>query len=117
MKNWIGKTIIGIGLIHTAFGMVVFWSIFAEILNEGLFNTVNQQPIREAFYWFEFFGLVLMILGALINWMEFKQEAIPGFLKWSLLGMSAVMVFIQPVTGAWLMAIPLFGMFWTQGSI
>lgn len=111
MKNWIGKSILGIGLIHCTFGLAMLWPIFVEILREGFFNTVHQQPMREAFFWFEFFGVVLIILGALVDWVEKKEMGWPQFLNWALLVMTATMLMIMPVSGAWLMAIPLVGAF------
>ena len=52
MKNWVGKSIITIGIIHTIFGFVVFNSTVIEIFREGLLNTVNGQAMREWVFWF-----------------------------------------------------------------
>ena len=109
MKNWIGKVIIIIGLIHISVGLILLWSTLAELLSEGLFNTVHGQAMREGFFWFTFFGVLLIILGAWLNWCERKQQQLPSFLGWSLLGMVAVMLFIMPVSGAWLMLVPIGG--------
>lgn len=111
MRIWIGKIVSVIGLVHCLFGLVMLWPIFLEILADGFFNTVNQQPLREAFFWFEFFGVVLIILGALMDWVERKRLGWPGFLSWALLGMTTSMLMIMPVSGAWLMAIPMVGSF------
>ncbi len=110
MKNWKGKVIIFIGLIHIAVGLALLWPTFMELLSEGLFNTVCGQPLREGFFWFSFFGVLLMILGAWVNWCEQEQQKLPYFLGWSLLGMVAMMLFIMPVSGAWLILIPIGGL-------
>jgi hypothetical protein len=44
MKQWIGRSIIVIGILHTIVGFIGLRSILAVLLNEGIINTVNQQP-------------------------------------------------------------------------
>ena len=65
MKNWIGKSLIGIGALHTFVGLVFILPQMGELLDEGIFNTINGQPKREAFLWFLFSGFLLLILGGL----------------------------------------------------
>lgn len=109
MKNWIGKAIIVIGLIHITVGFALLSTTFLELLSEGLFNTVHGQAMREGFFWFTFFGVLLIILGAWVNWTEREQQQLPSFLGWSLLAMVGVMLFIMPISGAWLMLVPIGG--------
>ena len=76
MKAWIGKSIVAIGVIHSIFGFVAFRSTIGTLLGEGLFNTVNQQSDREAVFWFLVTGFALLIVGALVNWIERTQAAL-----------------------------------------
>ncbi len=109
MKAWIGKSIIIIGIIHSVFGFVVFRSTISEIFGEGLLNTVNGQPIREAVFWFIFFGFLLIIFGLFIHWYEQKGLRLPSFLGWSFLIFTITIVAIMPISGGWLMLIPSIG--------
>ncbi|MEM9820878.1 MAG: DUF6463 family protein, partial [Bacteroidota bacterium] len=109
MKIWIGKVVVLIGCIHTLFGFVMLWPIFQNLLAAGLINTVNGQLDREAFFWFIHFGVALILLGALIDWVEKQGNAWPSWLAWSLLIWTIVLVAVMPVSGAWLMLIPAIG--------
>lgn len=114
MKAWIGKSVIAIGLIHSGFGLVVFRDILAVVAAEGLLNTVNGQPDRERAFWFLFTGLVWLILGGLVDWLERRGDALPAFLAWTFLVMTAVGVLIMPLSGFWLLWVPTAGLFRRQ---
>lgn len=105
-SKWIGRFIVLIGIIHISVGLLLIGDIGLELLQEGLFNTVHGQPMREAFFWFVFGGLTMIIIGLLVNWYEQESIAFPSFLGWSLLGLSLLVVFVMPVSGGWLMLIP-----------
>lgn len=114
MKHWIGLSIIGIGFIHCLVGGVALGQVFVELLGEGLFNTVNQQPMREAFYWFMAFGLLLMVFGWLVYWLERQAIQLPKNLAILLSIFLVILLFIMPISGAWLMWIPVVGIY-TRG--
>ncbi len=109
MKRWVGRSIVAIGLLHTVFGLVGFRNILAMLLREGIFNTVNGQPDREMAFWFIFFGFLLIVFGALIDWCESKGIKLPLFLGWGLLTITIIGVMLMPVSGFWLVIIPSIG--------
>lgn len=109
MQVWIGKSIMIIGAIHTAFGLAVFRSTLAEIFREGFVNTVNGQPLREFAFWFLVFGFLAIIFGALVDWCERQDVKLPKFLGWSLLALTLIIVTIMPISGGWLLLIPAIG--------
>lgn len=111
MKNWIGTSLIGIGTVHTVLGLVFFQPTLAELWAEGLFNTVNQQPMREACFWFLFGGVMMVILGAFIRWVEKLGHPLPLHFGWMLFALAAAVVFIMPISGGWLMFVPAIGIF------
>ena len=106
MKAWIGKAVVFIGIVHTIFGFVVFRSTLAELVTEGIFNTVNGQPDREFAFWFLFFGFMAIIVGLVVDWCERKIGELPNFFGWSLLALTALLVTIMPVSGGWAVFVP-----------
>lgn len=116
MKNWKGNFIVGIGLLHTVLGCIMLYPVANTLLREGLFNTVNGEPEREAFFWFIFAGLSLIILGLWLSWSEKNQIPWPGFLPWVLLGLTSLSLFIMPISGAWLMYIPVLALLFKSNS-
>lgn len=106
---WIGKAIMIIGAIHTAFGLVVFRSTLAELAGENFVNTVNGQPLREFAFWFIAFGLLGIIFGMLVDWCERKIVELPKFLGWGLLALTLAMLIVMPISGGWLLLPPAFG--------
>ena len=109
MKNWIGISIIAIGIIHSLVGILFLNTTLAKLWQEGLFNTVNGQPIREACFWFLFGGVTMILIGALVRWIERQGYPLPRFLGWGLLAIAAAVVFIMPASGGWLMFVPAIG--------
>lgn len=110
MKSWIGIAIVIIGIIHIVVGFLLIGQVGLELIQEGLFNTIHGEPMREAFFWFTFSGVCLIILGQTVHWMESRSIPVPAFLGRSLLGITLLTVCIMPVSGAWLMFIPAYGL-------
>lgn len=107
MKNWIGKFLFGIGVLHTIVGVLLLTPLVgAELLEDGLFNSINGQPKREAFLWFLLTGFFMLITGGLINFMEKNGQIMPIFLGWALLAVTLFTVFLSPLSGGWLIFIP-----------
>ena len=111
MKAWIGKTLFAIGVIHSFFGFFFMRGTLALLWSEGLFNTVNGQPRREAVFWFLYTGFLLVIIGALIDRLERSGFRFPAFLGWSFLALTTVGVLVMPISGIWLLIPPVVGMF------
>jgi hypothetical protein len=111
MKAWIGKSVFIIGILHSIFGLVVFRGILGGLLREGLLNTVDMQPDRNAAFWFLFGGFALLIIGGLIDWAEKKKLALPSFLRWGFAVLTVVGCVIMPKSGFWLLIVPTVGLF------
>ncbi len=47
MRAWIGKTLVGVGVIHSLFGLVFMRSTLAILWSEGLLNAVTGPARRE----------------------------------------------------------------------
>lgn len=109
MRTWIGKFITGIGVVHTLFGVLGFHGQLAVWLGEGLWNTVNGQAEREFPFWFLAFGILTIIFGLFVDWVERRHAELPRFLGWSFLGLTVTVVVIMPISGGWLMFPPAIG--------
>jgi hypothetical protein len=112
MKTWIGKTLIGIGVVHSIGGFLFFRPILSVLLNEGLFNTitVGGDLGREAAFWFLFGGFALMLIGGLVDRLERFGEHLPAFLGWSFAVLTILGVIVMPASGFWLLIPPTAGM-------
>ncbi|MCP4539668.1 MAG: molecular chaperone GroEL [Chloroflexi bacterium] len=112
MKAWIGKALIGIGVVHSIGGFLFFGPILSALFNEGLFNTITVSGDigREAAFWFLFGGFMVMIIGGLVDRLERLGEHLPAFLGWSFAALTILGAIIMPASGFWLLIIPTIGM-------
>lgn len=49
-KAWAGKSVIVIGVVHSAFGLVVLGDLLAPAIREGS-STPSQQRVRRSATW------------------------------------------------------------------
>ena len=109
-RRWIGRWIAGVGVVHTLFGLVVFAPTWRRLAAEGLFNTVNGQPDREFPFWFLVSGLLMLLFGLLLDRLEARAQAIPGFAVWGLTALTAACLVVMPISGVWLLVPPVIGL-------
>ena len=95
---WIGKWLVAVGVIHLSFGLVFMHEILTLLWSERLWNTVNGQPPREAVFWFLSTGIVILIVGVLVNQVERRGAAIPGFVTWSFAALTFIGVVVMPMS-------------------
>jgi Family of unknown function (DUF6463) len=107
MKHWIGKWLIGVSVLHTAFAAIVFGNVLISIATQGFFNTVGKDPTIAAAVWFVLFGAVVFISGLAISGLEQTSSApVPKSIGWSLLALSVVGIVLMPASGFWLVIPP-----------
>lgn len=103
MKNWIGRWLIGVSIIHTLFALAVFHRVLAAIVRRGVFDTVGNDPMVGAVVWFVLFGLALFIVGLAVSSLERASSGVlPKSLGWSLLALAVLGVVLMPASGFWL---------------
>lgn len=107
---WIGKWLFAVGVIHSLLGLVFARSTLATLMNEGLFNTVNGQPDREAAFWFLCTGFLVLVAGVLVDLLERRGLAIPVFVTLGFLMLTVLGAVVMPLSGIWLFAPPVAGM-------
>ena len=107
---WIGKWIFAVGVIHLSFGIAFMHETLALLWSERLWNTVNGQPPREAVFWFLCSGIMLLIVGVMVDRMERERLAIPRFVTGLFAALTAIGVVVMPISGIWLLIPPAAGM-------
>ncbi len=103
MKRWVGRWIIGVGVIHVAFGFVVFRQPLLAILRDGVWNAVDGHPGRPLAFWFVFLGLFTIVLGSLVDWIEGRGLSIPHFVSWAFFALVVLGIVAMPSGGGWLL--------------
>lgn len=111
----IGFLIIGVGVIHSAFGFIVFWQTWVQIFELGFFNSIGEDPMRGAVVWFFLFALPVISYGYLIHWIQRQTGLYPRHLIWHLIFLMLTGVSFMPASGFWLLLIPIF-LLWKKGN-
>jgi hypothetical protein len=119
MKLTNGKTILYTGIAHFLLGISPFafgkqFLVFAEKLffkiSEGLFEfpLLNGQMNYEHFaaFWFVYFGLLLIPIGFLVDFIEITTGNIPSKFIWSYLIIVLVGVYMIPFSGMTFLMLP-----------
>ena len=107
---WKGKWLFAVGVIHSLFGLAFMKTTLAVLWSERLFNTVNGQPAREAVFCFLCTGSLLLIIGVLIDLTERHRLAVPWFVIWAIVILTAVGLVVMPISGIWLFLPPVAGL-------
>ncbi len=103
MKVWIGRWLVVVATIHTAFAVAVFGGTRTGLVRRGLLDTVGSDPLTGAVVWFVLFGGVLAIAGLAISALERSAAGnVPKSLGWSLLALCVLGVVLMPASGFWL---------------
>ncbi len=103
MKRWAGRWIIGVGIIHVAFGFVVFGEPLLAIFRDGVWNAVDGHPGRPLAFWFVFLGLFTIVFDSLIDWIEARGLSTPRFVGWAFLVLVVLGIVTMPIGGGWLL--------------
>ncbi|MDO4258699.1 MAG: DUF6463 family protein [Actinomycetaceae bacterium] len=104
---WVGWSLIAIGILHNAVGVVMGWPILLEGLAAGGINVWEETPWRSFIYWFLICGFALMLMGGAVVPNERRGEVASwGWI--SGLGLLAIGgVVTMPISGFWTLLIPL----------
>jgi hypothetical protein len=69
-------------------------------------RSIDDHDATATAFWFAGAGLLLMIVGALIDWIERSGQTPPRWLGWVMTGLLVVFIAPMPMTGAWLLVPP-----------
>ncbi|MEI5907017.1 DUF6463 family protein [Bacillus spongiae] len=98
-----GVFLIATGIIHTIVGLTIGWGIIGEMIQEGLYNSVETQYDRNATVWFLFCGIYWIMIGQFFHfYIKEKNKPIPRFIGWHLFIITLIGLIISPISGFWL---------------
>lgn len=107
MKQWIGRWLIVVSLLHSVVAVAVFGGVYFPIIKRGVFNTVGTDPMTAAAVWFVLFGAMLFTFGLAIAELEKSSiRQFPKSIGWCLLAIGIVGIILMPVSGFWLVFPP-----------
>lgn len=107
MKNTIGLLTIITGILHFLLGLFKFKLQFTNIIFSGFFNKIKAYDNGHAF-WFTFAGILLIIIGILIKFIEQKNLVVPKSICWFFLFSGIIGVSLLPVSGFWIFLLLAF---------
>lgn len=109
MKLWKGYWIMITAIIHTIYALVYFKEDWTLLFQNGFINAITNVHLALA-VWFFLFGLLLFMLGQLINQIEKQAKPVSMALSYNLALMTILGVLVMPVSGIWLMFPPVIGL-------
>ena len=98
-----GTLLIAIGVIHSLFTFIVFAPFLAEMLANGVINSVHDEPKSLfAVHWFALSGYFWIIAGYLVNYVEkATDQPLPQRFGVLFIVFGLVAVVFEPISGAW----------------
>ena len=105
MRRLSGPLLMATGVLDLLYVLVFHSRQLAAIAQDGFFDAVELNPAqfdRETAFWHLMFGLMFVVLGALVHWAQARTGTLPAFLGWALLALGAAGVILMPASGFWL---------------
>ena len=109
MKNKIkiwkysGILLVATGILHTIVAIAVGKEVFWGIIQDGVFNAVSPDVIRETMFWFLICGFFVILLGQVLHYyIKKEQKPAPLSFGYSLLAITILGCIVEPLSGFWL---------------
>ena len=106
MKRWMGRWLMVVAILHTAFGLVVFRAQWIQLLEAGFFDGVAGDVARGKAVWFVLFGIALLVFGLVVDALEKVGAPMPAAAGSGMLGLALLGVLLMPGSGFWLVFPP-----------
>ncbi len=91
------------GIIHIVVGFIIGKDIYADMLRDGLINSMQNNFTRGFAFWFFLFGVLLILYGYTLQYnIEREQKPSPAHVGYSLLAVGIFGCLVEPVSGFWL---------------
>jgi hypothetical protein len=101
-----GRLLMGIALVHAAFGLWFGRAILADIARDGFLAAVDVHRDRQLVFWFLLASPLLWLLGELVAWLDARRIAPPVWLGLQVLALAIAGVLLMPASGFWLVLVP-----------
>jgi uncharacterized membrane protein len=106
MRRLSGPLLMATGVLDLFYVLVFHSRQLAAIAQDGFFDEVELNPAqfdRETAFWHMMFGVMFVLLGALVHWTQARTGTLPAFLGWSVLTLGMAGVILMPLSGFWLL--------------
>ena len=108
MYRFVGPLLMATGVLDLLANLVIYPGPLAAVAQDGFFNAVEPDVAfstfdREAAFWHVMFGVMFVVLGALVHWTQARTGTLPAFLGWSVLALGMAGVVLMPLSGFWLL--------------
>ena len=117
MSRWVGRSILAVGVIHCLVGALVFSRPLKELFGDGLWNAVDGHPGRPLAFWFECAGLLTILFGIAIDWIEKEGKGFPVTLRYGFLLLVVVAIVAMPFSGGWLLVPGAIGLLLKRNKV
>jgi hypothetical protein len=106
----VGRSLMTIAAIHVAAAPALFPHSLRSTWDAGVVGAVEQDPdsadLRGVGFWYLTAGLSLGLLGGIVHHVEQRQEGLPRWFGWGLLGFTAWGATLVPRSGFWAFGVP-----------
>jgi hypothetical protein len=96
-----GDALATVGVLHTTVGLAKYRKALREMVRDGVIDTIEDDPDREAAVWFLTCGASLSLMGFLARWTLRQTGTLPFFVGPMLFGIGAVGATLMPRSGFW----------------
>jgi hypothetical protein len=108
MRRFVGLLLMATGVLDLLANLVIYPGPLAAVARDGFFNAVEPDVAfstfdREAAIWHVMFGVMFVVLGALVHWTQARTGTLPAFLGWLVLALGMAGVILMPLSGSWLL--------------
>lgn len=114
-SRWIGRWIVVVSVLHTAFGAIVFSGDLGQMALAGLWDSIGADARAGAVAWFMLSGFFMAALGLAVDALE--SSANHGNLRATgivTLLTTIVGIVLMPASGFWLLLPPTVAMLWPK---
>ncbi|MCU0633974.1 MAG: DUF6463 family protein [Gemmatimonadaceae bacterium] len=109
-RRWIGRYLVGVGVLHCLVGLVLYAPAGAAIVRDGLWNAVDPHADRNVFFWFLCAGALLILVALLVDRAEHAHLDVPRSVLWGWTTLTIVCLIAMPISGFWLVLPALVGL-------
>lgn len=104
-RDWVvtvGDAITATGVLHVGLGAVTFAGPLADMVDDGLVDSMGAFADQQAALWYFVGGGFLLTAGVTTRWIRRRTGVAPLPLGWGLVVIAVLGAAVAPVSGFWL---------------